>query len=374
MFSNKKSAALFFTVFLLLGNTTVFSQEGNSEKPIVAVLDLTAEEISESEARAITNLLIAALHGTDLVQIIDRNQREEILSEISFSLSGCADDSCALEIGKMLAADLLITGSLARVGSRVSIELKALSVEEGSIVETTFKLFDSVDEVVDNIDTVGATLLQNVTGRKAAQREILEYEDLVTLTILSTTEDATVVINGTPVGRIKDGRLTKALNRNIDVIIEITSENFYPVKKEIYLDEDFSIRLDLEAHYPVKSALRLSSGGGSMGSFYGRYYVMPAFWFTDMGLGFTIQDTVDFYLKTMLQFKTGAYFSNENHIVRPWGGFTLMIPFLDLLTLPDETTIVRFFGTEDPTDSGMVKDWNSKLADLDFGIVFGLDF
>ena len=369
-----KTVLLFFLFCLAVSPASVFADNNLSEKPIAAVLDIIAEDISESEARAITNLLISALHGTDLVQIIDRNQREEILNEISFSLSGCADDSCALEIGKMLAADLLITGSLARVGSRVSIELKALNVEEGSIIETTFKLYDSIDEVVNNIDSVGATLLQNITGKRAAQREVLEYEDLVTLTIVSDTEEASVIINGAPVGRIKGGQLTKALNRNIDVVIEMESANYYPLMKEIYLDEDFSIEMNMEPHYPVESAFRFGTGGGSMAFFNFRTYFEPAVWFLDFGLGGVLQPTNEFFLKTSACFDTGVYFATENNFLRPWGGFALMLPFISYMQPVSGPARVDLLVFDLNNRTNEYMDSDSWLKNIDFGPVFGIDF
>ena len=369
----KKNRILLSIIVLFLIQTAVFAQSSGN-KPIVAVLDLQAVEVSESEARAVTNLLISVIHGTDLVQIIDRNQREEILNEISFSLSGCADDSCALEIGKMLAADILITGSLSKVGSRISIELKALSIEEGAILETTFKLYESVDEVVDNIDSVGATLIQNVTGKRAAQREVLEYEDLVTLTVTSETEDASVFINGTPIGRIENGRITKALNRNIDVVIRLEHPLYYTQENKLYLDSDQNIDMLMEPHYPVKSAIKISSGGGTMGSAYWRWYPIPNRLFLDFGLGTTVQNMDVFYMTELLSFKSGYYFNRENSFIRPYGGLSLMYPFFDWMVDDNFPGPISFFSSNPDDDNINATGGDSILEALDFGLLLGVDF
>jgi TolB-like protein len=365
---------IFFVCFSF-SSGIIFSQNTSAAKPIAAVLDLKAEEVSESEARAITNLLISVIHGTDLVQIIDRNQREEILTEISFSLSGCADDSCALEIGKMLAADILITGSLAKVGSRISIELKALSVEEGSILETTFKLYDSIDEIVNNIDSIGAGLIQNVTGKRAAQREVLEYEDLVTLTVFSNAENASVIINGNPIGRIAGGSITKALNRNIDVIVELEHDDYYPIQEKIFLSEDQSVELIAEPHFPMTGGGKVTLGGGSMLSGYYRFFLIPSMLFIDPGLGFTLQNTNELYLQSSFQLKAGMYFNSENNLLRPYGGLTFMAPFLSYIAQADGTGRIEFFIIEPNYSTTMAfPDSDSWFDILDFGLLFGLDY
>ena len=132
-------------LFFLILISGIIAQE--KQKPIVAVLDLSGDGVSKAETKAITNLLISSIFETDLVSIIDRNQREEILSEIMFSLSGCTDENCAIEVGKMLAADIMVIGSIDSIGSRLSIDLKAIDVSTSKLEGTFNKLYESVDEI-----------------------------------------------------------------------------------------------------------------------------------------------------------------------------------------------------------------------------------
>ena len=43
---------------------------------------------------------------------IEVSQRDNILKEMEFSLSGCSDESCMLEVGKMLSAESISTPRL----------------------------------------------------------------------------------------------------------------------------------------------------------------------------------------------------------------------------------------------------------------------
>ena len=46
-------------------------------------------------------------------------QRETVLKELEFSMSGCTDESCMLEVGKMLSAELIVGGSISQLGSKI---------------------------------------------------------------------------------------------------------------------------------------------------------------------------------------------------------------------------------------------------------------
>ncbi len=77
----------------------------SAEKKRVAILDFTTDNAPGTYGRAVRNLFEIALYKTRAVDILERNQMEKILKEQGFQLSGCADSSCAVEIGKILSAD-----------------------------------------------------------------------------------------------------------------------------------------------------------------------------------------------------------------------------------------------------------------------------
>ena len=75
----------------------------SQDRETLAVLDFTTEAVSRTEMTAIVEFLSAELFNTEKYIVIDVSQRETILSEMEFSHQGCTDESCALEIGKLLS-------------------------------------------------------------------------------------------------------------------------------------------------------------------------------------------------------------------------------------------------------------------------------
>ncbi len=83
-------------------------------------------------------------------------QRDNILEELQFSGSGCTDESCQLEIGKMLQANKMIVGSMGAVGNLQILNVKLVDVETGETLKSASKEYANMDEML-----LGSTQLVN---------------------------------------------------------------------------------------------------------------------------------------------------------------------------------------------------------------------
>ncbi|MDR0718940.1 MAG: CsgG/HfaB family protein [Treponema sp.] len=67
-------------------------------------------------------------------KVVDRKSLDAIRSEQNFQTSGDVDDDSAVSIGKLLGANIVITGSISGAGSTRRLRLKALDVMTAEIV------------------------------------------------------------------------------------------------------------------------------------------------------------------------------------------------------------------------------------------------
>jgi len=119
--------------------------------PVISVMDLNLEKISKSEGFLIVDLLSSALIETKDFRVIDRAQRTTILEEIAFSMADCTDEACQLKAGRLLAADMIIIGSAGVIGSKYVLNLKVVDVETSVALQTAYKIFDNIDDLVVGI-------------------------------------------------------------------------------------------------------------------------------------------------------------------------------------------------------------------------------
>jgi hypothetical protein len=74
-------------------------------------------------------------------KVVDRKSLDAIRSEQNFQISGDVDDDSAVSIGKLLGANIVVTGSISGVGSTRRLRLKALDVMTAEITAMASEAF-----------------------------------------------------------------------------------------------------------------------------------------------------------------------------------------------------------------------------------------
>ncbi|MDC7126765.1 MAG: PEGA domain-containing protein [Spirochaetales bacterium] len=175
---------------LSLFATNLFAQQNYR----VAVLPFSAVGVSESEAKVLTSLFETALVKTGVYQIIEQNQMKNILEAQAYSLSGCTDDACAVEVGKLLSAELIIIGELSNVGERYIANAKIINVESGSNVNADSVSEKSLSDMTDNGINLLAYKLAGLTYSEGSSQVIADaFGEIFIETI---PNDAEIFVNG----------------------------------------------------------------------------------------------------------------------------------------------------------------------------------
>ena len=97
----------------------------------IAVTDLIALALSEREVLTLTDTLRDALVVTDYFNVLSRDKMDEILKEQKFSREFASDDERLSELGKSLAVEKIVAGSVGRVGETFSLSVRIITVETG---------------------------------------------------------------------------------------------------------------------------------------------------------------------------------------------------------------------------------------------------
>ncbi len=102
-------------------STFLSAQEG---APAVAVLDFEPKGLPGYEAETLTERLRSEIANTKAVRLTDRKLLEKILNEQGLQQSGCTTDECAAEVGQLLGAQYMISGSIGKLGDTYTIDAK----------------------------------------------------------------------------------------------------------------------------------------------------------------------------------------------------------------------------------------------------------
>jgi len=163
-----KKITVFFILLLIC--TAVLSAE---DRKVLAVPTIEARGVSSSVATTCRNILETALIKTGAWSVINYSDVEEILEAQAFSLSGCTDDSCAIEIGELLAAEKIIVGSIDGLGDAMVLTVRLIDVEKGTIESAEIVNIAGLEDLQRQSFTAayGISGLKYIAGSDSAVKE-----------------------------------------------------------------------------------------------------------------------------------------------------------------------------------------------------------
>ena len=109
------AAALF--VLLLTAGVFPAGAEGQDrrDKELIAGLDLKGVGANEMETVALTERLREVLLKTGRFTLVDRSQMEAILDEQALQQTGCTEQECAVQVGRILGVRKIIAGKVVKI-------------------------------------------------------------------------------------------------------------------------------------------------------------------------------------------------------------------------------------------------------------------
>ncbi len=173
-------AITFVSLFLAVMVFILYAESVPETKSNIAVMTLKAGNgISEGEAELITDRLRTELFKTGLVNVMEREQMQEILKEQGFQQSGaCSDDACMVEMGQLLGVSSMVAGSLGKLGGLFMLNLRIIEIKTGKISAVVSKdVKGDIENVVGEIPPAVKVL---ITGEERDNRtqsaDILQKE------------------------------------------------------------------------------------------------------------------------------------------------------------------------------------------------------
>lgn len=105
----------------------------------LAILDLkdTSPNLRRYETgKSVSALLASRLSQSLLFTLVERENLKRLVSELELGQSGLVDESTAPQAGRLLAADLILDGSVSEIGDQVQVHVRLLRVETAEVLVT----------------------------------------------------------------------------------------------------------------------------------------------------------------------------------------------------------------------------------------------
>ena len=233
------------------------------EKLRIAILDFTnTGGLSKQETVTLGNRLRSMLVKTNTFIVLERGQMDDILGEQGFLQAGCTTTECAVEMGRLLNVQKMISGTIGKLGKTYTIDLSLIDVQTGEIEKSFFRDFKGeIDGLLDLMQLI-ATQIATIVGG-AGLPEVKSDGKIVNLEINSDPEGATIFINGNQVGKTPFESKAK---EGLSITVRIEKENYTTWEKTISISADEEVDVELEYTDAYKQALAAADaeGGGSV--------------------------------------------------------------------------------------------------------------
>lgn len=101
---------------------------------IIAVANLDAVGVSVEEAHTLSENLRDAFVNTGYFRVVSRADMQRILKEVEFqNTDGCSGAECLVEMGRLLAVQKMVGGSIGRVGEIYNVTVRMIDIETSGI-------------------------------------------------------------------------------------------------------------------------------------------------------------------------------------------------------------------------------------------------
>jgi len=165
----KNTKLLIVVIYSVL--SVMLNAQTTSTIPAVAILDFESRGLPTYEVETLTERLRSEAANTNAIRLIDRKMLESILNEQGLQQSGCTTDECAAEVGELLGAQFMISGSIGKLGNTYTIDAKMVSVTTGAAVRAkTVTYKGEVSGLILEMEI----LAWEIVGLKAPQRLLMK--------------------------------------------------------------------------------------------------------------------------------------------------------------------------------------------------------
>ena len=156
---------MFFVLFSLLFAIPTYA----ADKVRIAIIDLQAKQVSKVIASGISDMIRSDMVDTGLFLVVERNQMNEIIKEQGLQMTGCTDNACAVQVGKLLSANKMLVGEITRMGKAILITVRIVDVEKGVAEYSSKEKARSEDELDKAASRLSTKLVGRITGMRKSE-------------------------------------------------------------------------------------------------------------------------------------------------------------------------------------------------------------
>ncbi len=159
-----------------LPSLLAMTQQGR--RIVIAVVDFknnSGNPQLDNFEQAIPEALITNLARNEKIEIVERTQLQNALSELQLSMSGIVDARTAVEVGRAVGATAILVGSFLQIEGRIQINARLIDVRTSRVLKAAGVRGRSGAEIFELMDRLAASIEARLFGKNVpAYRERMD--------------------------------------------------------------------------------------------------------------------------------------------------------------------------------------------------------
>jgi curli biogenesis system outer membrane secretion channel CsgG len=154
------------TQSLAFENKEILKVKITKESMRIAIMEIKSDSVSKKTVNAVSNLLRTELINIGSFTIIERAQIDSILKEQGLQQTGCTDQTCVVEMGKILSARKVLVGEISTIGKAIILTTRIVDVEKGISEFGTSEKADSEDNLDKAVYNIAQKLASKIQDKR----------------------------------------------------------------------------------------------------------------------------------------------------------------------------------------------------------------
>jgi len=153
--------------------------------PRIAVLKPGASRDIQPELPGyIQDLLIQKLLSGRRHTVVNRSELNYILEEQALQQSGCTDSTCVIDVGRLLSADQILSGTLLTIGNRITLSIQITEVKSGKTIHSRTETIQDLSNPKVTIDKLFYGFLSGSNSKPTHHRKRTEFMSVMKWNLL----------------------------------------------------------------------------------------------------------------------------------------------------------------------------------------------
>ena len=265
---------IFFAVLTFLLVFQVTAEEEKKEKTIIAVTEIedsngslarkTGQKQSKEMLQRATEYMRGKFTSSNMFSVVPKDRQQKEISSLRKKYNtdprykGCSDQSCRIQLGQALSAEMVLSTTIVYFGNDYSIRSELINLETELSEKGGEAAFDGSEKgLKEAIDSIVAQIIGTRRGRKGGmpgqfggRKDNWEVGgvDEVIIKFGCNPAGAAVIVDGQMICQTTpcDKSLKKGEHE-----IEMQKENYLPLVKKVKIFKETKIEYRLEADFAL---------------------------------------------------------------------------------------------------------------------------